>query len=267
MRNSAVPLAYDKRYYIEALGRGLQILEVFSGELPSLTLTDITSAVGLDKSTAFRSIYTLEKLGYLERDPETKRYRPGLKVLRLGFTVLNSLEIAQIARPYLKALSAECGETTNMTIRDGAEIVYVARNSTQQIISVNLQLGSRLPVYCTSMGKVQLAELSRQQLCDLLGEGPYPKMGPNAITTLDALVTEVDEVRHQGYAINDEELTVGLRSVAAPIRGTEGQVVAAINISVPGARVSRHELEVRLAPMVMHAGRQISSALGANTGR
>jgi len=101
----------DGRYYIEALGRGLQILEAFSEQSPSLSLTEIASTVGLDKSTVFRSVYTLESLGYLERDPETKRYRPGLKVLRLGFAVLNNLEMAQIAQPYLKALSGKCGET------------------------------------------------------------------------------------------------------------------------------------------------------------
>ena len=254
----------DSRYYIEALGRGLQILEAFSEQSPSLSLTEITSTVGLDKSTVFRFVYTLEKLGYLERDPETKRYHPGLKVLRLGFTALNSLEMGQVAQPYLKALSAECGETTNMTVRDGKEIVYVVRNKTQQIISVNLQLGSRLPVYCTSMGKAQLIDLSRDELRDLLGEGPYPVMGPNTIATLDTLVTELDKVRQQGYAINDEEMAVGLRSVAAPVRGARRQVVAAINISVPSARVSRQELETVLAPMVVDTARRISLALGAN---
>ena len=118
------------RYYVEALSRGLQILGVFSEQSPSLSLTQIASSVGLDKSTTFRFAHTLEILGYLERDAETKQYRPGLQVLRLGFAALNSLEIAQIAQPYLKALSAESGETTNMTVRDGAEIIYIARNRT-----------------------------------------------------------------------------------------------------------------------------------------
>jgi IclR family pca regulon transcriptional regulator len=253
----------EKKYYIKSLGRGLQILEVFSTASPSLSLTEIVSAVDLDKSTAFRFVYTLEKLGYLERDPETKRYRPGLRVLRLGFAVLNSLEVAQIAQPYLKALSAECGETTNMTVRDGKEIVYVARNKTRQIISVNLQPGSRLPVYCTSMGKAQLIDLPRRELYDLLGTGPYPRVGPNTITTLNGLVAELDKVRQQGYAINDEELTAGLRSVAAPIRNHNSEIVAAVNISIPSARVSRQEVEDVLAHQVMNTAHEISLALGA----
>jgi IclR family pca regulon transcriptional regulator len=254
----------ESRYYIESLARGLQILEAFSVESPSLSLTEISLIVGLGKSTVFRFVYTLEKLGYLTRDPETKRYHPGLKVLRLGFTALNSMGLPQIAQPHLKALSAESGETTNMTIRDGDQVVYVARNKTQQIVGINLSVGSRLPVYCTSMGKAQLIDMSRDELCALLGEGPYPALGPNTITSLDALVVELDRVRQQGYSINNEELAAGLRSVAAPIRDCDSEIVAAINISVPSARVSRQELETVLAPMVRGTAREICLALGAN---
>jgi IclR family pca regulon transcriptional regulator len=257
----------DSRYNIEALARGLEVLALFGFERPSLSLTEIVASTQLSKSTAFRMVSTLEALGYLERDPETRCYRPGLKVLQLGFAALNCLEAAQIAQPYLKALSEACGETTNMSIRDGAEIVYVARHATQQIISVNLQRGSRLPVYCTSMGKAQLIDLSRAELVALLGEGPYPKKGPNTLTRLDDLVADLNQVRRQGYAVNDEELAAGLRSVAAPIRGAEGQVIGAINISVPGARIAREELEARLASRVVEAARRISSALGAKAYR
>ncbi len=253
----------DSRYFIEALGRGLQVLEAFSVKDHSLTLTEISDAVGLNKSTAFRFVYTLESLGYLERNPETKRYRPGLKVLRLGFAALNSLELAQIARPFLKILSKRCGETTNMTVRDGDQIVYVARNKTQQVISVNLQLGSRLPVHCTSMGKALLVDFSREELRQLLGEGPYAVMGPNTISTLDGLTAELEQVRRRGYAINDEELAAGLRSVAAPVRGHQSQVVAAINISIPSARASRQEMERSLAAMALETANEISLALGA----
>jgi len=151
-----------------------------------------------------------------------------------------------------------------MTIRDGAEIVYVARHRTRQIVSANLHLGSRLPVHCTCMGKIQLIDLSRQELCELLGEGPYRKMGPNTITTLDALVAELDKVRGLGYAINDEELVAGLRAVAAAVRDRSGDIVAAVNISIPTARASRQELEQVLAPMVIKAAREISLALGAD---
>jgi IclR family transcriptional regulator, pca regulon regulatory protein len=253
----------DERYYVEALARGLDILEAFSESQTSLSLTEIAAAAGLGKSTAFRFVYTLEELGYLARDPETKRYRPGLKVLRLGFTALNSLGLRQIAQPHLKALSARCGETTNMTIRDGAEVVYIARNRTQQIVGINLSIGSRLPGYCTSMGKAQLIDLRVDELRDLLGDGPYPQRGPNTLTSLEALLAELEKVRQQGYAVNDEELAAGLRSVAAPIRDCDGEIVAAINISVPSARISRRQLEEGFAPMVRDTAQEICLALGA----
>jgi IclR family pca regulon transcriptional regulator len=252
------------KYYVESLGRGLQVLGLFSETAPALSLTEIASTLELDKSTVFRSIYTLEQLGYLERDSQTKRYRPSWRVLRLGFTALNSLELVQIARRRLKALSAQCGETTNMTICDGAEIVYLVRNKTQQIISVNIQVGSRLPVHCTSMGKAHLIDLSRQALHDLLGEGPYTKLGPNTITTLDALAAELEQVRRRGYAINDEELVAGLRSIAAPVRDRNGAVVAAINISIPSTRLSLQEIEEILAPQVVQTAHEISLELGAD---
>jgi IclR family pca regulon transcriptional regulator len=220
--------------------------------------------VGMGKSTAYRFVHTLEQLGYLVRDPETRRYRPGVKVLRLGFTALSGLGLRQIAQPYLKALSAQTGETSNMTVRDGAEVVYIARYSTQQIIAINLSVGSRLPVYCTSMGKAQLIDLAADDLRALLGEGPYPALGPNTLTTLGALLAELERVRQQGYAVNDEELAAGMRSVAAPVRNSDGEIVAAINVSVPGARVSRQELETVLAPLVVDAARHIGLAVGAD---
>lgn len=254
----------ETRYYIEAVDRGLRILETFSETSPSLNLTEIASATQLSKSTAFRFTYTLEKLGYLKRDPDTKHYRPGLKVLRLGFTALNSLEVSQVARPYLEDLSKLCGETTNMTVRDGAEIIYVARNKTQQIVSVDLHLGSRLPVHCTSMGKVQLIDFSREKLKALLGHKPLLKKGPNTITTFDELVSELNQVRQRGYATNDEELVAGLRSVAAPIRDHNNEIIAAINISIPVARSSRQKMDTVLAPMVMDTAHKISIALGSD---
>ncbi len=251
------------RYKIESLEHGLEILTLFTTDRSSLNLTEIVRATQLTKSTAFRMVSTLELLGYLERDPETRHYRPGLKVLQLGFTALNSLDVAQIGQPYLKSLSDACGETTNIAIRDGAEIVYVARNATRQIIGVNVQRGSRAPAYCTSMGKAQLIDLSQKELFDLLGEGPYPKMTPSTILYLKDMLLELEKIRQQGYAINDEELAIGLRSVAAPIRGNRGKMVAAINISVPGSRISRQEIEEQLAPKVVKTARLISSLLGA----
>ncbi|MDX1688312.1 MAG: IclR family transcriptional regulator C-terminal domain-containing protein [Candidatus Promineifilaceae bacterium] len=255
-------MEHDSRYFIEALHRGLRILEVFSEETPELTLAEIVEAVGLDKSTAFRFVYTLQTLGYLERDPESKRYRPGLQVLKMGFTALNSLDVAQLARPYLKGLSEKTDEATNMALRDGAEIVYVVRISPMQLVHINLHVGSRLPAHCTSMGKALLAGLPREQVRALLGEGPYEALTPKTITSLDELIVELDQVGRQGYAVSDEELVIGARSLAAPLRQTDGDTIAAINICVSSARLSRQEMEDRFARPVVESAKRISTALG-----
>jgi IclR family pca regulon transcriptional regulator len=252
----------DNRYFIEALHRGLRVLEVFSEEDSSLGLTEIASACRLDKSTAFRFVHTLEELGYLERDPDSKRYRPGLKVLKLGFSAINHLDIVQLARPHLKTLSRETDEATNMALRDGPEIVYVARISPLQLVNINLRVGSRLPVHCTSMGKAHLLDLEPVALEQLLGKGPYEAFTPHTITGLAHLLADLEQARRQGYAVGDEELAVGMRSVAAPIRNAAGEITAAINISVSSARVSREELEVRLASAVVDSAEHISTALG-----
>jgi IclR family transcriptional regulator, pca regulon regulatory protein len=260
---SLKPADVDGRYFIETVHRGLRILEAFSADQPTLSLVEIAAAVELDKSTAFRFVYTLQELGYLERDPESKRYRPGLKVLRLGFTVLNSLDSAQIARPYLKALSDATGTATNMSLRDGDEIVYVLRVSPLQILNVNLRVGSRLPVHCSSMGKVQLLDFSRDELVALLGSGPLQSYTPRTITDLDRLCADLAQARGQGYAVSDEEMLVGVCSLAAPIRDTAGEIVAAVNMSIASAGLSRQEMEARYAPLVVDTAARISRALGA----
>lgn len=251
------------RYFVSTLARGMQVLEAFSRESPQLTLTEIVSKVNLDKSTAFRLLYTLEQLGYVERDERTRLYRLGLKPVQLGLTALNSLDLVQAAQPHLKALFSRCSETVNMSVRDGCEIFYVARHKTQQVLNVGLEVGSRLPVWCTSMGKAQLIDLSPDELRDLLGNDEFPPAGPHAHRDLATLMADVETVRARGYAVNDEELAMGVRSVAAPIRDGNGKVVAAVNISVPSVRVTRAELEARLAPMVVETGTKISQALGA----
>jgi PcaR/PcaU/PobR family beta-ketoadipate pathway transcriptional regulator len=260
---SLKPPGVDGRYFIETVQRALRILEAFTEEQPTLSLVEIADAVELDKSTAFRFVYTLHQLGYLERDKESKRYRPGLKVLRLGFTVLQGLDSAQLARPFLKALSDQTRTATNMALRDRDEIVYVARVSPLQTLNVNLHVGSRLPLHCTSMGKAQLLDFSRDELVSLLGEGPYPAITDRTITDLDTLLADLAQARERGYAVSDEELIVGVRSLAAPVRDTNGEITAAINVSVSTARLSRQEMEAHYAPMVVETATRISRALGA----
>jgi IclR family pca regulon transcriptional regulator len=249
-------------YKIESLLRGLQVLSLFNREAAALSLTEIKDAAKLNKTTAFRIVSTLESAGYLERDPQSKRYRPGLKVLQLGFTALSSLEFRQVARPYLRRLSQEVGRTVSLSVLDGMEVVYVDRVRVRQVFGVVLGLGSRIPAHCASLGKALLAYLPPEELNQRLDSADLDAYTPNTITKRDALEAELARVREQGYSINDEEWVLGLRSTASPILDDSGVVVGAINISVSVAEVSRKELENRFSPAVRTTAQEISYALG-----
>jgi PcaR/PcaU/PobR family beta-ketoadipate pathway transcriptional regulator len=249
-------------YLIEALGRGLDVLSLFSRERPTLSLTQITDAARLNKTTAFRILSTLEAAGYLERDSETKKYRPGLKVLKLGFTAISSLEFRQVARPYLEHLSQQVGETVSLSVLDGMEVVYVDRIRNQQIVGVILGLGSRIPAHCGSMGKSILAYLPADELARRLEQVVLRPCTPYSQATPQALMTELAQIRRQGYALNIEELEIGLLAVAAPIFDHQQQVVAAINVAGSSRNISRERLVDELAPLVRSTAGQISQALG-----
>lgn len=252
----------ESQYTIEVLLRGLNILTLFSHENPTLSLTEIATSTGLNKTTAFRLVNTLEEAGYLLRDPGTKRYRPGIKVLQLGFTAITSLDFRQVAHPYLELLSQQVGETVSMSVLDGMEIVYVDRVRNQQIMGVVLGLGSRLPAHCGSMGKAMLAYLPPDELNRRLEAASLKPRTSKSLTTRQALETELALVRQQGYAFNDEEIEIGLRAVAAPIWDHTNQVVAAINITGTVSRIPQERLAGELAQAVRHIALQISQALG-----
>lgn len=250
------------QYTIETLLRGLDILILFTRETPSLTLTEITNKTGLNKATVFRFVSTLEQAGFLVRDPETKRYTPGLKVLRLGFAAISSLELRQVARPFLQELSQRVGETASLSILDGMEIIYVDRVRNRQIVGVVLGLGSRLPAHCTSMGKAMLANLEPGELEVRLEKIDLKPCTPNSLVDDGSLNSELEKIRQQGFAINDEELEIGLRAVAAPIWDSSNHVCGAINVTGSAAMISYERLIQDLAPEVIKTASRISLALG-----
>jgi len=216
----------------------------------------------LSKSTIQRLTYTLQHLGYLDRDRETKKFRLGPKTLSLGLSVMRNLDLRKVASPYLEAASKEIGETVNLAILDGTEIVYVERIKTQQILNINLQVGSRLHAYCTSMGKAMLAFLPESRLKEILEKADMVALTPYTITRKEDLKKELQKVRARGFAMNNEELSIGLRSVAAPVRNFTGEVIAAVNIAVPSIRVSLRRLETDLAKKVIETANKISYTLG-----
>jgi len=252
----------ETSYTIESLQRGLRVLALFSRATPALSLSQIKDAVGLNKSTVYRILYTLEEAGYLERDPETRLYRPGLKVLQLGFTAISSLEIRQVARPFLRQLAEEVGRTASLSVLDGIEVVYVDRVRYHEVIGVMLGTGSRIPAHCASLGKAMLAFLPPEELRQRLDGVDFAPCTDNTITNRADLEADLAEVRRHGFSINDEEWVLGLRSTAAPIMDENGAVAGAINVSVPTAEVSHEELISRFSPAVHATAAQISAKLG-----
>jgi IclR family pca regulon transcriptional regulator len=258
----------ESKYTIDALLRGLSILSLFTRETQSFGLADITAATGLNKTTAFRILTTLEQAGYLRRDPDTRRYHPGVKVLQLGLAAISGLDVHQVARPYLEQLSERMRETVSMSILDGRDIVFIDRVFNRQIVGMVPGLGSRVPAHCASMGKAMLANLPPEELRCWIEEAPLEPCTPNSLTGRRAFEAELERVREQGYAANDEELEIGLRAVAAPIWDGSGRVVAAANITGSASTISRDRLFNELAPAVKETASQISFALGyLNVGR
>ena len=247
---------------IQSLARGLQILRCFSSDAPTLSLTDISQQVGLPKATAYRYVSTLKALGYLAQDGKRGTYKLSVKVLDLGFSALNSLSFLSVALPYLEKLAQKSQESASMAVLEESDVIYVARAATKRWMSTNLQIGSKLPAYCTSMGKALLAYRPFDEVSDLLKNKKLIAHTPYTITDLGRLKEILAKIRKDGYAINDQELEIGLCSAAAPVRGVDGEVIAAINISMAAARVPVEVLQEKFIPYLLSTAREISRALG-----
>ncbi len=249
----------------QSLERGLAILSAFKPATPELGISELARELGLTRSTSHRYVATLARLGYLQQNPQSRKYRLGPRVLDLGFSAINSMELRQIATTHLQQLSDETGHTVNMAILDGTDIVYIERCRSAQVgqreIDLNLHVGSRLPAYCTSMGKVLLAGLAEPELQAVLDQVQFQQRGPN---TLDRakLIAALAVVREAGIAVNNEELAYGLRSIAVPVRDRSGVVVAAINLAVHRALVSMEDLVIRLSPTLKRTANEISARIG-----
>jgi IclR family pca regulon transcriptional regulator len=251
--------------YSQSLQRGLAILSSFQSGRPLLGVSELGRDIGLSRSTTHRYVATLVALGYLQQDPATRKYRLGPRVLDLGFSAINSMELREVAGPHLRELSDETGYTVNMAILDDLDIVYVDRyrnsQAGQRDIDLNLHVGARLPAYCTSLGKVLLAHLPDEERASRLERIDFSRRGPNTITSKQALSAELELVRKQGYAINNEELAYGLRSIAAPISNRSGEIVAALNLAAHRSMALTDDLIERFSPAVLKTAANISAEL------
>lgn len=251
---------------LKSLTRGIHVLRCFTPETPSLSLTAIAAELGVPKGSAFRLVATLEQLGFLEQDPASRHYRLGVKVLALSQACLAGLVWPDVALPHLEELAKVTGESASMAILDETEIVYAARASIRRVMSSNLSVGSRLPSYCTSMGKVLLAHLEPEELEQVLERIEFKRYTQMTVTDVDTLRASLTKVRDEGYSISDRELDLSLCSIAAPVRDGSGRVVAAINISTFASRTPLGSLQEHVVPRLLESAHTISSALGFRPG-
>ncbi|MCQ4309019.1 helix-turn-helix domain-containing protein [Pseudomonas stutzeri] len=246
--------------FMTSLARGLAVIHAFQERKRHLTIAQISHRTEIPRAAVRRCLHTLIKLGYATTDGRTYSLLP--KVLTLGHAYLSSTPLAVTAQPILDQLSNQLHEACSMATLEGDEVLYVARSATpQRLISVDLSVGSRLPAYCTSMGRILLAALDDAALDDYLEHANLQIKTSRTLHTPEAIRAAIAEIRQQGWVIIDQELEVGLRSLAVPLKDSAGQVLAALNVGTHAGRVTRQELETRFLPVLLEASKELSTRL------
>ncbi len=239
----------NKTDIISSMLKGLSVIEAFRAEHPRLSIAEVSEITGLDRASARRCLLTLHEGGYADYDGKFFTLTP--RVLRLGMGALAALPLAQLVQPWLDQLSEQIGQSTSVSILDETEIVYLARAAQRRVMSIGLMPGSRLPAHCTSMGRVLLAALpeavarSRIEMSDLSPRTPY------SLTDPDEIMSRLAQVRVEGFALIDQEVEIGLRSIAVPLFSARGQVVAALNTGVAAVQGGAQDLTELYLPALL----------------
>lgn len=245
---------------MQSLQRGLLVIRALSSAEP-LALSEVARRTGLSRAAARRFLITLEHLEYVRQS--SGRFELTPRVLELGYAYLSSLTLPEVAQPHLERLAEDIHESSSVSVLDGDEVVYVARVPTRRIMSVTISVGTRFPAYATSMGRVLLADLPDEELRAALSRADLRKLTSRTITSRPALANEIGRIREQGYALVNEELEPGLRSIAVPIHDASGAVSAAVNVSTQASRTTAEELRRRLLPPLRETALSIERDLGA----
>jgi IclR family pca regulon transcriptional regulator len=248
-------------YRVEALAKGLRILSLFNEQRPSWRVSDLAAVAGLPMPTVYRIVMTLASEGYLDHLPNGD-YRPGVRTLTLGTAALRSLDLISIATPKLEELGKRTGETVNLAVLTGDRVLYLVRLRNSDLVTANIQVGSTLPAVHTSIGKLLLAYLDQADLDARITDASFSANSrPNAKLSLAELREELRRIREQGWARQDEELAYGLRSVAAPVTGPDGRIVAGVNLAVQAQDWSTQRIIRELKPAVLATCAEISALL------
>jgi IclR family transcriptional regulator, pca regulon regulatory protein len=247
--------------FVQSLERGLAVIRAFDGKRPELGLSEVARETGLTRATARRFLLTLVRLGYVRQDGNRFSLRP--RVLELGYSYLSALSLPELAQPHMEALVAQVNESSSIAVLDDTDIVYVVRVPTTRIMSITIAVGTRLPAYPTSMGRVLLAGLDPEVLEERLARLEIRPLTPSTVPDLAALRRELDRVRAQGWARVDQELEQGVRSVAVPIHDVTRTVSAAMNVSVHASRMTMQELRKQVLPRLQQTAAAIEAELGS----
>ena len=245
--------------FVQSLARGLAVIRAFDADHPSLSLSDVARRVDISRAAAGRFLRTLEALGYVRGDGREFSLTP--RVLELGFSYLSALSLPEVLQPHLEALSRAVDESVSAAVLDGGDVVYIARVPTRRIMSVRITIGSRFPAHATSLGRVLLAGLPPSARAAAIAQRPPTVITPRTVTDLVELDAELDAVRERGWALLDGELEVGVRSIAAPVHGRDGSVVAAINLSMATTTGPLEPVLAERVPMLLAAAAAIDAEL------
>jgi IclR family pca regulon transcriptional regulator len=260
----SIPSLREPRYS-QSLERGLAILSCFTPKRPVLGIADIADDLGMSRSTTHRYVITLVALGYLEQGA-SRKYRLGLRVTDLGMSALNSTGLREHAHPYLDELRQRTSYTASLGALDATDVLFVDRLRSfrhgRGNIDLNIDIGSRLPAYCTAMGKLLLANLPGPEQRELIAQMKLGKRGPNTITSKKALRDELEEIQAEGFAVDDQEFAPELYAIAAPVRNEARDVIAAVGLAAHSSMISLEELVDALGPHLVSTADRISARLG-----
>ncbi|MFP7364258.1 IclR family transcriptional regulator C-terminal domain-containing protein [Corynebacterium callunae] len=254
-------MAENSPDFVQSFARGLSVIRSFSAESPSQSLSEVAARTGLSRATARRFLHTLTDLGYAVNMDSRFQLTP--RVLELGTSYLSALTLPAVAQPRLEILSHQVGESSSMSVLEGSEIIYVSRVPVRRIMTVNITIGTKFPAYATSMGRVLLAGLSEAELEEVMAASPPQQLTTRSLSTVQEVREEIAATRERGWALVDQELEPGLRSLAAPITGPDGEVVAAINVSTQSASHAVEDIRRVVLPQLLETARAISTDLSS----
>jgi IclR family pca regulon transcriptional regulator len=245
--------------FMTSLARGLAVVRAFSDQRRSLTIAQISHKTGIPRAAVRRCLYTLKRLGYADSEANNFFLKP--KILSLGYSYLSSTPLTVSAQPCLNNISRSLNESCSLAVLENDEVLYVARSATSRVMSIAVSTGSRLPAYCTSLGRVLLAGLSEEAMRHYLDTVKLRAFTERTVVSPVRLREILSEVRVSGYSVVEEELEVGLRSIAVPVRGASGVVHAALNVGAQATRVSTRQMEEDFLPVLLRGAQELSVLL------